>query len=136
MEMANGIYYVAFWFGVNGLILMALLMHVTRQRQATNVWSGDGGNADLIRALRGKAVFLEYAPVCLLGLSIMALIGASFLLIHFLAVILTAGQLFHAIYILREDGSETLRDFGEKMSLAALGLCGLGLLALALVAIT
>lgn len=135
MQSVDGLSYVAFWFGVNGLILLALLMHVTRQRQALNVWAGDGGNSDLIRALRGKAVFLEYAPISLLGLAIMALIDAPFLLVHFLAVLLTAGQLFHAIYILRDDGSEGMRDFGERLSLVALGLCGVCLLALALVAL-
>lgn len=124
--------FVAFWFGINGLIFMALIMHVMRFRQEANIWSGDGGDPGLIRALRGQAVFLEYAPVSLLGLAIMAMIGAPLLVVHVLGAILTGGQLLHAIYILRPNGAAWLRRTGERLSLAALGLCGLSLLGLAL----
>jgi len=49
--------------------------------------------------------------------------------------VITAGQLLHAIYVLRPNGADWLRQAGERLSLAAIGLCGLGLLALALIAI-
>jgi uncharacterized protein len=132
---SQGIFFVAFWFGINGLIFMALVAHVMRQRNAANVWTGDGGEESVIRALRGQAVFLEYAPVCLLGLAILAMIDAPFWAIHLLGGVLTGGQLLHAIYVLRPDGANWLRVTGEQLSLAALSLCGVCLLALALIAL-
>ena len=38
-------------------------MTVSRIRRRTGIWLGDGGAAELIRAMRGLANFAEYVPL-------------------------------------------------------------------------
>jgi uncharacterized protein len=52
--------------GLLGLLAVALLSHVGRVRGKTKVFIGDGGNTELITAMRAQANFIENVPLALL----------------------------------------------------------------------
>lgn len=49
-----------------GLLLLGLSLVVVRLRRKHRVPTGDGGHADLARAIRVQANFVEYVPLTLL----------------------------------------------------------------------
>ncbi len=52
--------------GLLGLLAAALLSNVGRVRGKTKVFIGDGGNTELITAMRAQANFVENVPLALL----------------------------------------------------------------------
>jgi uncharacterized membrane protein YecN with MAPEG domain len=76
MSPDPALFAVAFYTGLNGLILLWLAVEVGRVRQRVGVWQGDGGDAALTRAMRGQANFVETVPLCLLLLILIAGFGA------------------------------------------------------------
>jgi uncharacterized protein len=52
--------------GLLGLLAVALLSNVGRVRGKTKVFIGDGGNTELITAMRAQANFVENVPLALL----------------------------------------------------------------------
>ncbi len=52
--------------GLLGLLAVALLSNVGRVRGKTKVYIGDGGNVELITAMRAQANFIENVPLALL----------------------------------------------------------------------
>ena len=52
--------------GLLGLLAVALLSNVGRVRGKTKVFIGDGGNTELITAMRTQANFVENVPLGLL----------------------------------------------------------------------
>jgi uncharacterized membrane protein YecN with MAPEG domain len=76
------------WF----LVLSAM---VIRNRRAGRVSLGDGGNPNLIRAIRGHANFAEYVPLALLLMAILEISRFSIYLLHALGVTLLVARLLH-----------------------------------------
>src|SRR5258708_29645303 len=52
--------------GLLGLLAVALLSNVGRLRGKTRIFIGDGGNAELITAMRVQANFVENVPLALI----------------------------------------------------------------------
>src|SRR5215813_11733509 len=61
--------------GLLGLLGIALLSNVGRMRGRTKIFIGDGGNEELITAMRVQANFVENVP---LGLILIWLVSASY----------------------------------------------------------
>lgn len=119
---------VAFYAGLNGLIAMTLVLMVMRQRQRTKTGFGTGGHLSLEQAIRVHGNFVEYVPLILLLMLMLALTGLGALWLHLMGIALTIGRVLHAWGLSRSAGE----SFGRA---AGTGLTWLVLIAAALLAI-
>lgn len=89
----------AIYAGVNILLLLALAFRVPGQRQKHKVSLGDGGNPDVLRAIRAHANAAEYIPAALVGLTLLALFDPAVpaWLFHACGLTLTVGRLAHGL---------------------------------------
>lgn len=81
---------------VLALVFVALSMRVIERRRAARVSLGDGGDAELQRAIRAHANFAEYVPLALILLVLLESSRFSLYLVHALGVALLVGRLLHA----------------------------------------
>lgn len=124
---------VALYAGLNGLILLWLAVHVSMVRGRENVMIGDGGNPAMIRAMRGMANFIEFVPLILLQMALMAILGAPVWLIHVFGIALTLGRLAHGWHFSRDDAPGWQRGAGAGTTFLLLAAASLGLVGHALV---
>jgi uncharacterized membrane protein YecN with MAPEG domain len=80
--------------GLLVLWFVVLSMRVVRAR-GRGVWLGDGGDAALLRVIRGHANFAEYVPLALLLLAILELSRFSIYVLHALGITLVVARLLH-----------------------------------------
>ena len=88
---------VALWAGLNLLFLIYISARVGRARFATKTNLGDGGHPEMIRAIRTQGNYVEYAPAALLGLFILASLGANVVLIHALGGVFLFARISHLL---------------------------------------
>ena len=119
---------VGLYAGLNALILLWLTARCGMVRAQVGVSIGDGGDARMIRAMRGQANFVECAPMALLVLLAMALIGTPVWVLHLFGITLTAGRFFHALHFARDDAPGWQRAAGAGLSILMLSIAALGLL--------
>jgi uncharacterized membrane protein YecN with MAPEG domain len=81
--------------GLLALCLVVLSLRVIDRRRAARVSLGDGGNADLQRAIRGHANFCEYVPFALLLLAILELSRFSIYTLHAIGIALVIARVLH-----------------------------------------
>jgi uncharacterized membrane protein YecN with MAPEG domain len=117
--------------GLLGLLAVALLSNVGRVRGKTRIFIGDGGNTELITAMRAQANFVENVP---LGLLLIWLVSTFYgaATIAALSVLLVVARVLHAAGML--GGVRFGRAAGATITLAVLviasiwvGLAGLGI---------
>jgi len=133
--IAPAIAAVALYAGLNALILGWLAAHVGRVRGRLKIYMGDGGDLRMIRAMRGQANFVEYTPMALILLLLMALMGAPAIAVHGLGAALFVGRLLHALHFTAEDAPAWQRGAGAALTIfvvmaAGIGAIGHGLYAL------
>ena len=119
---------VAFYAGLNGLILLGLSAHVIRVRGAEKVSIGDGGSPALVRAMRGQANFSEYVPFALIGLILLALLGFPVWFLHVLGIVLAVARVLHGWHFLQADAPGWQRFSGAAMTFGVLALVALALI--------
>lgn len=119
----------ALYAGLNALLLMVLAIRVVRRRKAGSISLGDGGDADLNRAMRAHGNAAETMPIAIALITLAALAGAPAAAIHALGLMLIAGRALHAICFMRADMPLTMRVAGMALTFAATGLAALGLVA-------
>ena len=118
---------VAFYGGLNALIVLVLAVLVTRQRFVTDTMIGAGDSPAMLQAMRAHANAAEYVPIILLLLLLLALLGLAPRSLHALGIALTVGRLLHGWGLSRNPG----RSFGRFVGMlltwavmaAALALC-------------
>lgn len=79
-----------------GLLLLGLGLAVVRLRRKYAVLTGDGGHADLARAMRVQANFVEYVPLTLILLFMLEMSRQPVWALHPLGAALFVGRLLHA----------------------------------------
>jgi uncharacterized membrane protein YecN with MAPEG domain len=120
MPPAETVPIVAFYAGLNGLILLWLAVNVGRVRARERVLMGDGGNLALIRAMRGQANFVEYVPYCLILMALMAAMGTPGWVLHLFGIALTAGRLAHGWHFVQADAPGWQRGIGTLLTMLVL----------------
>jgi uncharacterized protein len=100
--------------GLNGLLLLVLVVGVMRQRQRTGVQFGDGGSEELERAQRCLGNWAEYAPLVLILMGLLEAQRTSAYLLHGLGIAITVGRVLHAWGLSRSSG----RSFGRSAGMA------------------
>jgi hypothetical protein len=119
---------VAFYTALNALLLLALAYNVGSRRGAQGqLQPGDVGDAMLVRAIRAHANFAEHAPIVLLLLLVMALLGFEQLWLHLFGAVFTTGRAIGAIGMMRQKHPNALRFTGNLATGLAL-LAGSGAL--------
>jgi hypothetical protein len=113
-----------------GLVFFVLSVRTIGLRRRVRVAIGDGGDAELLRAMRVHANFAEYVPLALLLLMMFEWQGGPALLVHALGLALLAGRLSHALGVSRAREEFKYRVFGMSMTFTAIVGAALGLLAL------
>ena len=102
------------------LLLVALSINVIRMRVAHQVSLGDGGNDQLLRAIRGQANFAEYVPLGLILMLFLELLGQPPWLIHGIGIVLVAGRIAHGVCFTCFEDAMRLRQAGMLLTFAAL----------------
>lgn len=116
----------AFYAGLNGLILFGLTFAVVRVRTRRGVLIGDGGDTDLVWAMRAQANFAELVPLTLAMLMLTAALGAPGWAVHILGLVLTAARLMHAAHFLGARRPMVTRVAGTIGTVSVLLLCSAG----------
>ena len=95
-----------------GLGFVFLSFLTLRLRRKNKIALGDGGNPQLLRAIRVHSNFAEYVPIALILIYMTELVGAPIFLIHLLGVSLLLGRLSHAWGVSQNNENFTFRVFG------------------------
>ena len=100
--------------GILGLMSIAISTMAGSLRGKTGVSIGDGGNQDLLLAMRRHANFVEYVPLALIIIALLEGSGVSGTAIHALAGSLVVTRACHA-YGLKAD---TMQGAGRLIGAA------------------
>lgn len=87
----------ALWIGLNAIFLIYISYRVGQVRIRTKTNLGDGGNEEMIKAIRTHGNYAEYAPAALLGLFALASLGLGALWIHALGALFLLARIFHLL---------------------------------------
>lgn len=85
------------WIGLNAIFLIYVSMRVGAVRTKHKINLGDGGNDEMIRAIRTQGNYVEYAPLALLGLLALAAQGQGASVIHALGAVFLAARVSHLL---------------------------------------
>jgi len=103
-------------------VMLAFKVIGIRRREKISV--GDGGNDELLRAMRAQANLLEYAPLTLILLACAELNGVHWIILALLAVALVAGRVLHPAGIKNVNSPFKARVLGMQLTLLSmLALC-------------
>jgi uncharacterized membrane protein YecN with MAPEG domain len=91
------------------MLLMAAVI-VTRWRVRQSL--GDGGNAQLTRAIRRHGNLAENAPLFIAGLALLEILGGGRTLLEILAGVFVLGRLCHAAGLSMKRSVNPLRTLG------------------------
>lgn len=87
----------ALWIGLNAILLIYLSVRVGQARTRLKINLGDGGNPEMVKAIRTHGNYVEYAPFALAGLLALALVGAQAAVIHLLGAAFLFGRVAHLL---------------------------------------
>jgi uncharacterized membrane protein YecN with MAPEG domain len=87
----------ALWTALNILLLIYLSARVGQVRMRNKINLGDAGNPDMLKAIRTQANYIEYAPAALLGLFLLASLGASVVTVHLLGAVFLVARVSHLL---------------------------------------
>ena len=113
---------------VLAILFVALSVRTVRLRRRNRIAVGDGGNVELMRAMRVHANFAEYVPMTLLLIYMLESMTGISVLVHGLSVCLVAGRIAHAYGVSQVSENYRYRVFGMAMTFAALVGAALGIL--------
>ena len=86
----------ALYAGLLGLMSIVLALGAGRLRGSTKISVGDGGDPDLLLAMRRHGNFTEYVPLALILIGILEVNGVSTVALHALGAGLLATRIAHA----------------------------------------
>lgn len=118
---------VAFYTGLLTFVLLWLESAVGYKRGKLKIFLGDGGDPEMLKAMRGQANFVENAPMALLTLFGMALLGAPAWVIHVLGATLVVARVLHGLHFMRADAPRWQRGVGAGLTMLVLLVGALGL---------
>ena len=106
----------ALYAGILGLISIGVAFPAGRLRGQTNVSVGDGGNRDLLLAMRRHANFVEYVPLALILIGWLELNQVRHTAIHALGAVLVLARLSHAFGIKADNMKTPGRFIGATLT--------------------
>jgi uncharacterized membrane protein YecN with MAPEG domain len=104
----------AVYAALNALLMFCLALNVGLRRGAQKqLQPGDMGDAKLTRSIRAHANFAEYAPLVLLLLLGIALLGGPSAWLHVLGAGFTIGRVFHVFGMMQDKHPNAARFIGN-----------------------
>jgi uncharacterized protein len=98
--------------GILIVIQMVLMIGVVLSRRKNRQSLSDGGQPDLMKAVRRHGNFAENAAIFVAGFTLLELMGASRTELEIMSAIFVAGRLSHAIGLSLPRSVNTLRTLG------------------------
>lgn len=102
----------ALYAGILGLMSIVIAFMAGAKRGATGILIGDGGNLELIVAMRRHANFVEFAPLTLILIGLLELNGVGHTAIHALGAALVVARASHAYGFNGENANNIFRTIG------------------------
>ena len=121
---------ILFYAGLLGLIALVLSVNVTLLRGRKKILHGDGGDKELMLAIRRFGNFAEYAPLGLLLLSLATVAGAADWFVQAAGIALVAGRVLHPLGIKDSTSVPPLRGVGALLTWLMIGATSIYLLML------
>ena len=87
----------ALYIALNLALTPVLMYRVGQIRIRKNILLGDGGNDLLLSRMRAHANFTENAPLALIGLIGLAMLGANPIVLHVFGAAFFIGRVLHAM---------------------------------------
>jgi uncharacterized membrane protein YecN with MAPEG domain len=106
----------ALWAALNALLALGLAVNVSLQRRRLQIGIGDGGNPEMLQAIRVHANNAEYLALALVLLAIIEILRAPTLAIYVLGGLLLLGRLLHAFGLGRSTGASAGRAVGMGLT--------------------
>ena len=128
MDATPSAHAAALWVGLHLILLLVLSVLVVRQRRAHGVVLGDDNIPELTQAVRAFGNATEYVPGGLIAIAVLALAGATPMVVHAVGLTLLVGRVAHAVGLSRHGGSSVLRSAGVIATWLAYILGGVALL--------
>ena len=101
--------------GLLGLLSLALSAGAGMLRSKKSIDAGDGGDPEMLRAMRRHANFVEYVPLALVLIALLEMNGVRGQMLHGLGIALIAGRLLHAAFF--ADGVKSVpRGLGAGLT--------------------
>jgi uncharacterized protein len=116
----------ALWIALNTVFLIVISFHVGKMRIKHKVNLGDGGNSDVQCAIRAQGNYVEYAPIALIGLSALSMIGGSSVLVHILGAAFLAARIAHFLGLGVWSKGRLVGTLGTMLTLLATAIALLG----------
>ena len=88
---------VALYVALNLILAPVLMYRVGQIRIGKDIHMGDGGNALLNSRIRAHGNFIENAPLALIGLIALAMLGAHPIALHVFGAVFFIGRILHAM---------------------------------------
>lgn len=104
--------------GLLGLWYLALSLRVIQKRSKISL--GDGGDAELLRRIRGHGNFAEYVPLIVVMLGFMELSRFPLYLVHALGATLLVSRLLHGVALSYTAQFKFGRFWGALLTLVVL----------------
>ncbi len=102
------------------IIAVALAFYTGRMRGKHKVFLGDGGNEEVLRAMRAHANFIENAPLGLIIIGLLENAGAHTMLLMGLGIALVFGRAAHGYAMNQSGGITKGRAIGTLLSILVL----------------
>jgi uncharacterized membrane protein YecN with MAPEG domain len=119
-----------FYAAILALVLLVLSVRTIGLRRRLRIALGDGGHAEMQRAMRVHANFAEYVPLTLLLVAMFEAIGGARWFVHLLCIALVVGRVIHASGVSKVREDFRFRVAGMSLTFAALGGAALSMLAM------
>ncbi|MDH3646125.1 MAG: MAPEG family protein [Gammaproteobacteria bacterium] len=102
----------ALYAGLLALVLTWLSFRAGSLRGKKKISVGDGGDIEMLEAMRGHANAAEYVPIALILLGTMELNGANSTFLHVLGVVLVITRIAHPLGLKADNMGDPLRAIG------------------------
>ncbi len=119
----------ALYAGLLGLLSLPLSSAAGLMRARKNIDAGDGGDRDLLLAMRRHGNFVEYVPLALILIGLLEINGVRGSVVHGLGIALVAGRLLHATFFVRGVKSAP-RGLGAGLTFLAIAIASVWAIAL------
>ena len=115
----------ALYAGVLGLVSIGIAVAAGKVRASTGISIGDGGNLEVIVAMRRHANFVEFVPLALILIGLLEMNGVAAGAIHGLGASLVVARLSHAFGYRGDDSMRAFRAIGAIGSTLVLAVASI-----------
>lgn len=112
--------------GVLGLVFLVLSARVVQARGQTKTFMGDGGDALMLRRMRGQANFAEYVPLILVLMALAETHGAPAWFLHASGATLLVARLLHGYAFAFSEHFRAGRFGGASLTFIVLAAVSVG----------